>query len=136
MNTSDASRNSPLISAAEFGHDKCVLLLLQANAEINKRNREGHNALEKHLLSGNSRNDDIVMYLYAAGETIMRIPDHQIPDALQHEEEQIQLKNICRQATRKHLINPNPHSQLFKVMPLLGLPRPLTEYLLFYKSLD
>ena len=136
MNTSDASRNSPLISAAEFGHDKCVLLLLQANAEINKRNREGHNALEKHLLSGNSRNHDIVMYLYATGETIKHIPDHQIPDAQQHEEEQIQLKHICRQAIRQHLLDLNQHLQLFKVIPLPGLPRPLTEYLLFYKSMD
>ena len=94
------------------------------------------NALEMHITSAGVLNDGVLLLLYAAGEKLMNEEDYSIPDVLQHKDEQLTLMHICRQIIRKHLINLNPHFPLFRIVPLLGLPRPVTAYLLFDKSLD
>ena len=51
-------------------------------------------------------------------------------------EQTLNLRHICRETIRKHLLNLDPHTHLFDRMPRLGLPSLLTRYLLYYKSLD
>ena len=46
------------------------------------------------------------------------------------------LKHLCREAIRKHLLKLDPHTHLFDRVPRLGLPSLLTEYLLYDMSLD
>ena len=46
------------------------------------------------------------------------------------------LKHLCREAIRKHLLELDLHTHLFGRIPKLGLPKPLTEYLLFRMSLS
>ena len=46
------------------------------------------------------------------------------------------MKELCREAVRKHLININPTQNLFERIPQLKLPGIVTEYLLYNVSLD
>ena len=77
-----------------------------------------------------------IMLLYAAGETLDGTEEDKIPEELKFEEEKLQLKHICREAIRKHLLKLDSHSNLFSRIPELGLPSILTEYLLCNQSLD
>ena len=59
-----------------------------------------------------------------------------VPGFLLQKEINLNLKHICREAIRKHLLDADPHSNLFGRIPRLGLSGCLTEYLLFKQSLD
>ena len=48
----------------------------------------------------------------------------------------LSLKDICRQAIRKHMLNVNSTVNLFVRIPALELPSTLIEYLLYSVSLD
>ena len=48
----------------------------------------------------------------------------------------LSLKDICRQAIRKHMLNVNSAVNLFVRIPTLELPSTLIEYLLYSVSLD
>ena len=76
------------------------------------------------------------MLLYAAGETLDGTEEDKIPQELKFEEEKLELKHICREVIRKHLLKLDPHQHLFSRIPLLGLPSALNKYLLFNQSLD
>ena len=62
--------------------------------------------------------------------------EHTIPDCLKFEDSKLQLKHICREAIRKHLLDLDPHHHLFGRIPKLGLPNALNRYLLFNETLD
>ena len=64
---------------------------------------------------------------------ITQIP---VPDYLLHEDQKLSLKHLTRELIRKHLINIDPHENLFGRIPQLGLPSSLTKYLLYNMSLD
>ena len=49
--------------------------------------------------------------------------------------ERFQLKHICREAIRTHLLRLNPRRHLFGRVPRLGLPASMTSYLLYNTSL-
>ena len=46
------------------------------------------------------------------------------------------LLDLCREAIRKHLLQMSPHEHLFGRVPKLGLPSIITDYLLYYQTLD
>ena len=48
----------------------------------------------------------------------------------------LELKHICREAIRKHLLELDPHQHLFGRIPKLGLSSVLMNYLLYGESLD
>ena len=77
------------------------------------------------------------MLLFAAGEKIIPsvgCTNTVIPEYLQHE--QLSLKEKCREAIRKHLLDIDPHGNLFHRIPKIGLPSVLNEYVLFDMSID
>ena len=86
--------------------------------------------------------------LYVAGErlddpTIPAIDVHtnavkhvKIPEYFEELKQILEMKHICRQAVRKHVIDANPHENLFRRIPKLGLPSIVTEYLLYDCSMD
>ena len=45
------------------------------------------------------------------------------------------LKDVCREAIRKHLLDINQHLNLFMRIPQLGLPTRLASYLLYEEDL-
>ena len=77
-----------------------------------------------------------ILLLYSAGETLEGTDVDKIPEVLQFEEEKLELKHICREAIRKHLLKVDPHQHLFGRVPRLKLPERITEYLLFNETLE
>ena len=131
-------------------HLKCAKKLLRAGIHINRFSRvythctvRSKIALEKALEHRTWVKEedaeiysDILMFLYAAGETLEGTDVDKIPEVLKFEEEKLKLKHICREAIRKHLPKLDPHEHLFGRIFELGLPSVVTEYLLFNQSLD
>ena len=141
-----------------INHFRCVVLLLRAGAHINKYNKYNLNAIceNLHWFDGGIHHQgaphkpeaEVYTLLYAAGETF---PDGVTPEGkmlinkverakrLYHvlfENLRFSLKHLCRERIRKHLLCLDPHTHLFGRVPRLGLPKPLTEYLLFRMSLS
>ena len=122
---------------------KPIQCCLKRGAQINLVNKEGSNAITLCLKVSNQYNKipklfkkqitNIVMLLQAAGETLDETK-LQVPDYLKPQE--FNLKHLCRETIRKHLINIDPHQHLFGRIPQLGLPSLVTEYLLYDVSLD
>ena len=46
-------------------------------------------------------------------------------------ESEMSLKNKCREAIRNHLLELDPHTNLFLRIPMMGLPPSLVRYLLY-----
>ena len=125
---------------------KCFKRLLRAGIHINKFSEsETKNALGTLIGAKDRYKDeelelvgykDGVMVLYVAGETLEGTDVDKIPEELQFEEEKLQLKHICREAIRKHLLKLDPHQHLFGRIPKLSLPLALINYLLFHVSLE
>ena len=92
--------------------------------------------------------NNLELWLYAAGETlhcstVPKIHDAtdvmkhvEIPEYFQELKERLDLKHLCREAIRKHLLDLDPQEHLFGRIPQLGLPSIVTEYLLYNCSLD
>ena len=57
-----------------------------------------------------------------------------VPEYLLQRE--ISLKSWCREAIRNHLLDLDPHTNLFIRVPLLSLPSLLQRYVLFELSLE
>ena len=118
---------------------KCVKGLLRAGSYINQKHPHANNALgrilkEKYL--NMMLKYDAIMILYAAGETLEGVCVDDIPKILKFEDENLQLKHICREAIRKHLLELDLHQHLFGRIPKLGLPCTMNKYLLYNQSLD
>ena len=136
VNITDIFRNTALIAAAETGSVSCIKVLLKAGALINQINNANANALQVQLFNtrGGIRSGSLL--LYAAGERLPSSAFVTIPEWLQHRDVKLQLKHICRQVIRKHLLELDQHQHLFGRIPRLGLPRSLMSYLLFEISLE
>ena len=143
--TDDYGGNALHINEGRYsGHmSTCMKRLLRAGIHINKFSKpKGKNAIQTILvIKKYYRDPDLDLYaigykdalklLYAAGEKLDKIPEE-----IKFEEEKLQLKHICRETIRKHLLKLDLHSNLFGRIPELGLPSIMTEYLLFNQSLD
>ena len=95
----------------------------------------GRNALAEVICNYNYGEKESRL-LFAAGESLENVGESKIPDCLKFKDLQLLLKQICREAIRKHLLDLDPHSNLFCRIPRLGLPQLLNQYLLYGESLD
>ena len=126
-----------------FAHDAaCIRELLLAGAKVNMTTP---NALQE-CLSRESPLQDSCMLLFAAGEVINgttfmykdswgKEKKVVVPSYLLLDDIKLNLKHLCREAIRKHLLDVDPHTNLFSRIPSLGLPSLLNEYLLYDVSL-
>ena len=78
----------------------------------------------------------IVILLLVAGEKVERFRDEDIPEILKFKKERLQLKHMCRDRIRKHLIDLDAHANLFGRIAQLEIPSVLIEYLLYNMSLE
>ena len=124
---------------------ECCRLLLKYHTQINRRDRYGQNALRIYMMNASPINEDICSLLFAAGETTPEtftrwhyypFREIRVADYLPQINMKFDLKHLCREAIRKHLLKVDRHTNLFDRVPRLGLPKSLTEYLLYYMSLD
>ena len=140
--------NTALILAAESANISGVRMLMQYEAHINKKNRFGQHALERHLAQCHYRSKKLAMVLFAAGETIDGTTVKQrrtngrilrfrsVPKYLQNNEVSLSLSHMCRSVIRKCLPDLNQHANLFQRVLKLNLPPILCEYLVYRISLD
>ena len=146
--------NNPLICVAKKGawsaeHNKymrsikCVKLLLKAGVHVNKKFMR-HNALTWYCYQNSHPDEIFIKLLYAAGE-VVEWPELEhwaagcvfIPEWLQEMEvRRLCLKDQCRVLIRTYLLRNDLHTNLFIRVPKLGLPAPLTRYLLYDMTLD
>ena len=130
----------------------CVKLLLAAGADVNKVNEAGFTALKSCLMEyrGDSQYKEVTMVLFAAGDTVdgsteyyltkrttaPPVVNFEIPDYLLEvmDPQEMCLMDICRRTIRKHLLQMS-HLNLFCIVPSLGIPSLLTNYLLYNTSL-
>ena len=148
------------IQSQKFGlinHFRCVKLLLLAGAHINNYNKYNYNAICENLCwfdvganhsATHKPETEVYTLLYAAGEMLpdgatsdgeMLITTVERAKRLYHvlfEDLRFDLKHLCRETIRRHLLDLNPHEHLFGRIPRLGLPKLLREYLLFRMSLS
>lgn len=123
------------ISWARF---QCVKILVKAGARVNIQDEWKNGPyFEPTLVSSDEIDYDISMLLYSAGEITDNADEQDtVKDELKRLQEDKTLKNQCRQAIRRHLLELDPYTNLFIRIPQLGLPPPLTRYLLYYMELD
>ena len=93
--------NTPLNKAAWSGNVRSIQHLLNAGCRINTINYIGNNALRTHLTESKDIKEEVIMLLYAAGETLRDVPtvtthksNEKIPDSL---------KSKCETTIREHL---------------------------------
>ena len=139
MNATDNNGSTALNLTVDDYNDYYVDIvkrLLKAGIHVNRADKAlDANALGL-ILYGLNNYEAAVLILYAAGETLDGTEEDKIPEELLFEEEKLELKHICRETIRKHLLKLDVHSNLFGRIPKLGLPSIVTEYLLFNQSLD
>ena len=114
---------------------QCQRMLLRAGININVTNEVSMNAVsswqqdEVYL----KRYKRLKLLLIAAGEK------QEVKQEVEQEVEQdvaLNLKHLCRETIRKHLLELDPHTHLFCRVPGLGLPTIITDYLLYNQPLD
>ena len=140
VNIIDENNESALTCASWRGHSECVKLLLEGGVRINIANNYSKNALCSHI-SLIYPGKEICMLLNAAGEITdgTTIPATDVygvvrqllvSDYFLYEDLKLNLKHLCREAIRTHLINIDRHQHLF-YRAGLGLPGSLSRYLLY-----
>ena len=120
----------------------CAQLLLKSGARINNTNVFGQNALEtypNYTSYSQCINRNTSKLLFAAGEKFKdKITHKEVIQVIKElrKEQRINLKDICREAIRNHLIEWDLHVHLFERIPRLGLPFALNAFLLYYMSIE
>ena len=143
VNKTVGSGITALFTAAGSGSVECISTLLRLGSNINKPSLE-NNALINHLTKCRPVSSGIVILLYVAGEDVSStftassstsslLPT---PIFLLDIKQNMQLKHICRETIRKHLLDLDPNQHLFDRVTMLGLPPALTSYLLYNLSLE
>ena len=162
VNAIDVYGNTALMFTSRYhvvnnnlhNHLDCKKLLLRAGASVNICNKDGHNALTRHIMLTDYRMEDhlvnmlkdVYMVLFAAGEQLRGTVDSKhltddlgqkipIPDYLLNENLKLCLSHLCREAIRKHLLQMS-NLNLFRRIPRLVFPHHLREYLMYYVSID
>ena len=123
----------------------CYNLLMQEGVKANVTNNHGSSAVTwvlknqesytRYRITDDDQNKkEFLMLLLAAGETIdesmvTKVQDYLTPSAENN------LKNICREIIRKHLLQLS-QVNLFHRVPQLPLPRVMMSYLLHDVTLD
>ena len=150
VNIRDRLGTSPLIctvvSRVNLNGLRCLELLLRAGAHVNKTNQSGKNAVTLHYTGTEPVNWWALLLLITAGEKLRRMAGYplawdtnyahgELPDYILYKRNDLNLKHICRDVIRKHLLKVS-NVNLFIRAPRLGLPSALTSYILYDVSLD
>ena len=96
------------IASEKAGAIERICRLFKAGAQIGRREHLGRNSLQVSFQSRREEVNDIQMLLFAAGETLdsPTVPVKiSIPEYFTELKENLDLKHLCRQAIRKHLID-------------------------------
>ena len=137
--------NTIAFAIANENSVRSAKMIYMLEAQINRINDDGQNVVDYHFKQRTTSTQSL-MVAVSAGETINKEQRKlvrqkilgkrtYVPEVLPSEDDlHSSLKEICREAIRNHLLDLNLHENLFIRVPLLGLPGPLTTYLLYKHS--
>ena len=128
--------DTALTVAAVRGNVTVAKCLLKANCCIKKISEMVHNPLTYQIKHRQSVDKTMSRLLFAAGEVLDDDLKETMQGLMELNDVKMQLKHICRETIRKHLLELDPHQHLFGRIPLLGMPEMIKEYLLYDKSLE
>ena len=138
-----ADVNKALTKCALRNDVQMVKTMFSIGAKINLSNSYGQNIMGQYIRRYKSYNRTMVLLLYAAGETLddttfQRIRTSNpiwITDFNRQPDAEVILSVLCRRTIRNHLLDLDPHTNLFYRVPKLGLPQLLSSYLVFNFSI-
>ena len=113
-----------------------IKALLAAGANVNKVITCGCNAtsLYSQQIHHKRAIDPVIMLMFSAGE---RLADSEfIADNTDKDENQLNLRDLCRNTIREHLLDLDPYENLFVRVPRLEIPVIPHDYLLHDQTLD
>ena len=130
VNKQDSNGSTALILALDIIGYKSFILFIKAGADVNKQRNDGQTALE---IAFAKNYDHTCQVLLAAGARISGRDFHltSLLNSLWPKDAKLNLKHQCRDTIRKHLMKIDPHENLFRRIPQIGLPSSLTKYLLY-----
>ena len=145
----------PPLSDIEFDSSylqiSTLKFLLRTRIKINVTHPYYNNTLTHYIVDckrfTNQLREDICMLLFAAGEKVTgpivqgrtrynNVEKAQVPEYLLHKDSNTCLKHLCRKTIRKHLLELDPHTNLFSRISRLEFPCIITDYLLYNQTLD
>ena len=153
VNISTIDGWTPLMEASCKGYNTCVRLLLDSGADVNIVDSYGYTALA-YAASGIDIKTTVL--LLKAGTSVKNLNILQFSDGYTrgiktyelleaagadvkpqgYRKPEINLKTLCINFIRHHLLTCNSDTNLFCTVPQLGLPSQLERILLFNVSLD
>ena len=152
VNTRDNHNHAALLIAIESGYFNIAKVLIDAGTDVNTLRKESETALSHFALKGN---EQAVRFLLRSGAKVnigkqptgplepniwllLRAEGHQMTASQRNKKKFLKdtLHYHCRMAIRRHLLELDPHENLFLRIPRLGLPSGLVKYLLCDASLD
>ena len=137
VNLVNNTGDTALTIAVVTGNVPVAKRLLKENCHINKTFGMVQNALSCYLKHSQPVDKDMSRLLFAAGEILDDDDSKEtLESVLQLKEIRMQLKHVCREAIKKHLLKLEPHQHLFGRIPRLGLPKIIKTYLLYDESLE
>ena len=124
VNKINASRFTALSIIAMRNNVEGVRIMLRSGAKVNLGytpfNRRLNTKTKKLLIAAGTRINKTITTIYAERASFARHT----------------LQNQCRIAIRQYLLKLDRHGNLFFRIPRIGLPSPITSYLLYDISLD
>ena len=124
INSDDVVHGTMMLNAAKEGNPEIVKIALNAGAKINT----SHNTFDFTY----TYNEQALMLLFAAGEEWDYFKySREAPKTIIETRKDFSLQNICRKAIRKNLNVTNPKRDLFRLVELLPLPKPIKKFLVY-----
>ena len=128
VNIKEQSELTPLYQAMSAHSPTCLKILLASGSKISMIDYTIGYLCSRGRSCRGDYHKEMINLLYAAGEgeeKFRNLPDY-LPDPAD-----INLMNICRVRIRNHLLELDPHENLFVRVSHLGLPPSLANYLLY-----
>ncbi len=138
VNMTDQNGETVLMEAASLGRIQCMKLVLAAGAQVN---RQTCPTLQKR----NANKYTQALLLFASGQENIKLQSRNQRTVIFYPSdwENLDMRNQCRKAIRKHLLTLDPHTNFFIRVPQLkqttekaGLPKELVSYLLYEQELN
>ena len=114
---------------------QCLRFLLAAGANVNINNKEGKTTDQNSVVCSVGRQQYTSQLAFNNRATETKEELVEVLNEMRERESELCLSHLCREAIRKHLLQMNKMN-LFCWVPRLGLPAPLTSYLLYDTTLE
>ena len=138
INGVDETYGTVLLMGGWTENHKIVKIALQYNAKI-KLGQDKVDGLYNYISWPQKINTNKSIMLMAAAGELFRFDvydDEELPEIFLDVRDELCLKNLCRKAIRKSVVENATHENIFDAGRILGLPPILQDYLVFGMSMS